>query len=76
MAGRGAFGMSKELPFIVYCMEEYKVQKNMTGKAVSELFQKYSVCEYLKKFYEALHTTGANYIVNDIDMYIWSKAAG
>ena len=64
--------MSKELPFIVLCIEEYKNQKGMTGKEVVTHFNKYSVCEYIKSFYEVLHTTGTNYIVSDIDSYIKS----
>ena len=62
--------MSKELPFIVLCIEEYKDRKNLNGKAVIELFKKYSVIEYITSFYESLHTTGINYIINDIDEYI------
>lgn len=65
--------MSKELPFLVYCVEEYKNQKGMTGKEVIELFNKYSVCEYITEFYESLHTTGNKYIIDDIDMYINSQ---
>ena len=57
--------MSKELPFMVLCVEEYKNQKGLTGKEVMTLFNKYSVCEYIQDFYEVLHTTGAKYIVND-----------
>lgn len=65
--------MSKELPFIILCIEEYKNQKGMTGKEVIDLFNQYSVCEYLKSFYEVLHTTGTKYIINDIDLYIKSR---
>ena len=65
--------MSKELPFMVLCVEEYKNQKGMTGKDVMTLFNKYSVCEYIQDFYEALHTTGTRYIVNDIDEYITAR---
>ena len=65
--------MSKELPFIVLCVEEYKHQKGMTSKEVIDLFNKYSVCEYIQSFYEVLHTTGTRYIVNDIDLYIKSR---
>ena len=65
--------MSKELPFMVLCVEEYKNQKGMTGKDVMTLFNKYSVCEYIQDFYEVLHTTGVRYIVNDIDLYIKSR---
>ena len=65
--------MSKELPFLILCIEEYKNQKGMTGKEVLELFNRYSVCEYIKSFYEVLHTTGTQYILNDIDSYIESR---
>ena len=30
--------MSRELPFIVLCIEEYKNQKNLNGKAVIVVF--------------------------------------
>ncbi len=65
--------MSKELPFLVLCVEEYKLHKGMSGKEVMELFNRYSVCEYIQSFYEVLHTTGTKYIVNDIDLYIKSR---
>ena len=64
--------MSKELPFMVLCVEEYKNQKGLTGKEAISLFNKYSVFEYIKEFYEVLHTTGSKYIVDDIDLYIKS----
>ncbi len=62
--------MSKELPFLVFCVEEYKNKKHLSGKAVADLFSKYAVCEYILSYYEALHTTGTQYIVDDIDRYI------
>ena len=65
--------MSKELPFLVLCVEEYKLQKGMTGKEVMDLFNQYSVFEYIQAFYDVLHTTGTKYIVNDIDLYIQSR---
>lgn len=48
----------------------------MTGREVIDLFNKYSVCQYIQSFYESLHTTGANYIVDDIDSYIQSRKIG
>ncbi len=65
--------MSKELPFYVLCIEEYKNQKNLSGREVMDLFMKYSVLDYIKSFYEVLHTTGSKYIVDDIDLYIKSR---
>ncbi|MEN6620833.1 MAG: DUF3791 domain-containing protein [Smithella sp.] len=62
--------MSKNLPFLVYCIEDYKTQKRMTGRAPMELFKKYGVQNYIYDCYDALHTTGPNYIVNDIDNFI------
>lgn len=64
--------MSKELPFLILCIEEYKKFKYMSGKEVLDLFNEYNVCEYIIECYESLHTTGMNYIMNDIDEYILS----
>lgn len=67
--------MSKELPFIILCIEEYKNQKHLSGKDVITLFNKYAVIDYIRSFYEALHTTGNKYIVDDIDLYIKSRTS-
>ncbi len=64
--------MNKELQFIIYCIEEYKNAKNLTGKEIINLFEKYHLYEYIKDFYEVLHLTGPKYIVEDIDLYIKS----
>ena len=65
--------MSKEGNFLIYCTEQYKSAKNLTGKQVAELFSAHSVWEYIVSCFEALHTTGAGYIVDDIDSFIGSK---
>ncbi len=62
--------MSREGNFLIYCTELYKTAKKLTGKQVSELFSRYDVWDYIYSCFEALHTTGANYIVEDIDQYI------
>ena len=65
--------MSRQGDFRVNCTELYKTAKNMTGKQVSDLFTKYQVWDYIYSCFDALHTTGANYIVNDIDEYITAR---
>ena len=65
--------MSKEGNFLVYCTEQYKSAKGLTGKQVSVLFSKYRVWEYIYSCFEALHTTDENYIVEDIDLYIEAR---
>ena len=62
--------MDDKINFIVYCIEEYKSAENLTGKAVIDLFNRYRVIEYIRAYYEALHTTGRQYIVDDINLYI------
>ena len=65
--------MSKELPFLVLCIEEYKHDKGLTGVEVMELFARYAVCDYIQAFYEVLHTMSIPYILNDVDEYIRSR---
>ena len=67
--------MSKEMTFTVFCMESYKQYRNLTGKAVAKLFSDYGVFDYIYEFYDVLHTTGHNYINNDIDIYLKSRGA-
>ena len=62
--------MSRQGDFLIYCIEQYKNAKKLTGRQVSELFSKYRVWDYVYSCFEALHTTGPNYIVEDIDLYI------
>ena len=56
--------------FTIFCAEQYKYAKKLTGRQLDELFSKYRVWDYLYACYEALHTTGTNYIIHDIDFYI------
>lgn len=65
--------MSKQGNFLVYCTEQYKTAKQLTGKQVAELFTRYMVWEYIYSCFEALHTTGEKYIVADIDAYIEAR---
>ena len=67
--------MSRQGNFLIYCTELYKTAKKLTGKQVSELFSRYDVWDYIYSCFEALHTTGANYIVEDIDQYIEVRAS-
>ena len=65
--------MSRQGDFLIYCTEQYKSAKNLTGKQVAELFTRFRVWEYIYSCFEALHTTGVNYIVEDIDLYIEAR---
>lgn len=65
--------MSKQGEFLVYCLEMYKAAKNMTGKQTVELFKRYGITDYVTSCYEALHTTGTKYIVEDIDLFVEAR---
>ena len=67
--------MSKEMAFVVFCLESYKVHRNLKGYEVSALFERYGVFDYIREFYDVLHTTGHNYINHDIDIYLNSRGA-
>lgn len=66
--------MTKEGKFLIYCIEQYKYVKQLTGKEVMNIFTKYKVFDYIYSCYEALHTTGNKYIIKDIDLYIEARS--
>jgi len=65
--------MSKELKFMAFCIEVYKSIKKISGAEAYALFEKYNVLNYVKECYGALHTTGSQYIVDNIDGFIAQK---
>lgn len=67
--------MSKEMSFAIFCLESYKAHKSLSGKQVVDLFLQYDVFDYLTQFYDVLHTTGYQYINQDIDMYLKARNA-
>ncbi len=65
--------MSKEGDFLIFCIEQYKYKKKLSGRQVINIFKKYKISEYIISCFEALHTMGAKYIVEDIDLYIEAR---
>ena len=65
--------MSREGKFLVYCLEMYRAAKSLTGKQAIDLFKQYGISDYVISCYEALHTTGTSYIVEDIDLFIEAR---
>ncbi|MCL2672599.1 MAG: DUF3791 domain-containing protein [Clostridiales bacterium] len=65
--------MRAEGKFLVYCLENYRREKNLTGKQVYHLFKRYGVTEYVMSCYDSLHTTGRQYTVEDIDEFIAAR---
>ena len=58
--------MDNVTKFLVYCIEIYKTAYKLNGKQVMQLFSQYQILEYIVHCYDALHTTGPEYIIEDI----------
>jgi len=58
--------MDKTTKFLVYCVEIYKTAYKLNGRQVMQLFNQYEILEYIVGCYGALHTTGPEYIIEDI----------
>jgi hypothetical protein len=65
--------VDEKIDFLVYCIESYKNVKGLTGRETIELFNRYGVLDYLNASCEALHTTGKDYILDDLDIYIGAR---
>jgi hypothetical protein len=65
--------MPDVVKFKAFCIERYKYEHNLSGKATIRLFLQYGVLDYIGSFYDVLHTFGDQYIVEDIDRYIAAR---
>ena len=55
------------LYFVAFCLEGYKNKHGMTGEAVSWLFDRYGIKQYLSNNYDLLHTQGMPWILEEIE---------
>lgn len=67
--------MNNKTVFTVFYLESYKTHRHLNGREVFQLFEHYGVFDYIREFYDVLHTTSHNYINNDIDIYLKSHNA-
>ncbi len=59
--------------FVSFCVEQYKHAKKLTGgEAMTEL-DRYGVLDYLAENYEILHTQSHQWILEDIDEFIYIR---
>jgi len=67
--------MDNKTKFLIYCVEIYKTAYKLNGRQVMQLFNQNGINEYLLNCYDALHTTGPEYIIEDINELINEKTA-
>ena len=68
--------MDKEGKFLIYCIERYRNVKGLSGAEVVKLFNEYGIMDFIRQFFDLLHISGDEYIVQEIDDYIAEQKAG
>jgi len=56
--------------FQVFCLENYKTMKGISGRNALTEFKSHHVFDFLSNNFEVLHTQGKNYIITEINDYI------
>ena len=56
--------------FLASCVEIYKDEKKISGKAAFTYLQKNGAVDFITSCWEGLHTTSPAYIIDSIDEYI------
>ncbi len=62
-----------QVDFLVYCIEMYKNKYSLSGAEVQKLFSETGADLYILNNFEALHTTGLEYTLDDIHGFIDGK---
>ncbi len=61
---------SSEAQFLVFCVEQYRLHKNMPSAGVLGMFINLGVYDFLIRNFELLHSQSAEYILHEIDIFI------
>ena len=56
--------------FISFCIEQYKVAKQISGTEAAKIFRRYGVLDYLEEHFEPLHSQSRQWIIENIDEFI------
>lgn len=59
--------------FLLFCLENYRNTKKISGKKAVNDFVKGGVLEFLASGYEVLHTQSRGYILSQIEQFIESE---
>jgi hypothetical protein len=61
---------SKIYKFIIFCLEHYRIFRQISAMQTLLLFRRTGVFQYLAEGYDVLHTQGKEYIIADIEDFI------
>lgn len=69
--GRQNRTVSKEVfEFYTYCLENYAIQKGISGMRAWVVFKESGADDYVLDNYDLLHTQGMDYVLDDIQRFI------
>lgn len=60
----------EEQLFLVFCVEQYRLHKELASANVLAMFIRTGVDRFLTRHFEALHSQGSEYILHEIDVFI------
>ena len=66
-------GDTKILLFKMFCIENYRKAKGLSGEEALSLFSRYRVFDFLDSTFEMLHTQDTDYMIDTIATYIKRK---
>ncbi len=59
-----------ETRFFIFCVEQYRLQKQIASATVLDTFMEYGVNKFLFDNFEVLHSQSTEYILREIDIFI------
>ena len=62
--------MSEESRYFLYLIEQYALNKGISGKETLELFEKQNLVKYIYGMYHTYHTERVDNAIEDIDSKI------
>ncbi|GHU48425.1 hypothetical protein FACS1894200_05460 [Spirochaetia bacterium] len=65
--------MSDMQSFLIYCIELYASNNNISGKEAYNIFERNNIYAYIHDTYEALHTISDEMILDDIAALLGEK---
>ncbi|MDR2907211.1 MAG: DUF3791 domain-containing protein [Bacteroidales bacterium] len=66
--------MSKEHTFLIFMLEYYRNKKNLSGKEIIDLFDRYQIWDLAKKSYYRWHIESPDNFIQEIDHHLLAGA--
>jgi hypothetical protein len=65
--------MDERVKYLLFCMETYKQQRNLTGAEMYEVFKRYNFIGYIMDLFELFHIQGTRRLMEELDEYQYAQ---